>query len=54
MSPATHKYVDQQKIYNLIGREILDNAWYVIIYTGKDIIAACLLMDRPEQGNRIP
>lgn len=54
MYPATNKYVDQQKIYSLIGREILDNAWYVIFYTGKATIAACLPMDRPEPGSRIP
>lgn len=54
MYPASHKYVDQQKIYNLIGREILDNAWYVNVYTGKATIAVCLLMARLEQASRIP
>jgi hypothetical protein len=51
MSPASHKYVDQQKVYNLIGREILDNAWYLVNYAGKAIIAVCLPMGRLEQEN---
>lgn len=54
MYPATNKYVDQMKIYNIIGKEMLENAWYIVKYLGKAIIAVCLHMDKPEQGSPIP
>lgn len=53
MHPTTCKYIDQQKIYNIIGREMLENAWYDRNYSGKAITAVFLLMDKPEQENRI-
>jgi hypothetical protein len=27
MHPTSNRYIDQQKVYNLIGKEILENAW---------------------------
>ena len=44
MTPTSSKYVDQQKVYNIIGKEMLENAWYILNYLGKAIIAVFLLM----------
>ena len=51
MYPATNKYVDQQKIYNIIGKEILENAWYLVKYLGKAITAVFLLTAKQEREN---
>jgi hypothetical protein len=53
MLPTSNRYVDQQKIYNVIGREILENAWYLVDYSGKALIAAYLRTDKLEQENLI-
>lgn len=53
MYPITRKYVDQQKIYNLIGKEMLENAWYVLKYSGKATTAVFSHMDKQEQASRI-
>jgi hypothetical protein len=51
MYPATNKYVDQQRIYNIIGKEILNNAWYFVEYSGKVITVVFSLTVKQEREN---
>ena len=53
MEPITEKYIDQTRLYNVVGQEILSNAWYYFGYLGMVITAVFLLMGRLVLGSRI-
>ena len=54
MEPITEKYIDQNRIYNIIGKEILQDAWYHSVDTGMATTAASLPMAKREQESPIP
>lgn len=52
MIPENEKYWSQERVFNEVGLEIINNAWYVSSWhLGRDTIAVYLLMARLGQEN---